>query len=136
MKRVRALQVALILVGLFYFSWIYFLFATLWHSRWLDGYHESFPMFLSLNITLGAFLLLSVKHPARHRTLIAYGGWSSLAHAFAMAIQTEEAWAHGIHRNPWDVPLIGGIGVVLLVLLPRKQSESATAKQAESVAPR
>ena len=125
MKRERALQVVLVLVGLFYFAWIYFLFGALWHSSWLDGYHEVGPMFLSLNVVLGAFLLLAVKQPAKHRSLIAYGAWSSLAHAFTMAIQTAEAWAHGIHRNPWDIVIIGIIGVALLALLPGKQPAPA-----------
>jgi hypothetical protein len=50
-------------------------------------------MFVSLNFVLGVFLLLAVKQPARHRSLIAYGAWSSLAHAFTMTIQSAEAWA-------------------------------------------
>jgi hypothetical protein len=121
MKRERTLQAVLVVVGLFYFSWIYFLFGALWHSSWLNGYKEVEPMFLSLNMVLGSFLLLAAKQPAKHRSLIAYGAWSSLAHGFTMAIQTAEARAHGIHRNPWDVVIIGMIGVALLALLPEKQ---------------
>ena len=120
MKRDRVLQIVLVLVGLFYFGWIYFLFTLLWHSNWLRG-SEAVPMFLSLNVVLGAFLLVAVKRPAEHRSLIAYGAWSSLGHAFVMAIQTVEAWRHGIHRNPADVVIIGLIGGVLLVLLPGKR---------------
>ena len=37
MKRERALQVVLVLVGLFYCFWGYLLFDDLWHSRWLSG---------------------------------------------------------------------------------------------------
>jgi len=125
MKRERALQVVLVLVGLFYFAWIYFLFGALWHSRWLQENQEAWPMFLSLNMVLGAFLLLAAKQPAKHRSLIAYGAWSSLAHAFTMAIQTAEAWAHGIHRNPWDIVIVGMIGIALLALLPGKQPAPA-----------
>jgi len=41
----------------------------------------------------------------KHRSLIAYGAWSSLAHGFTMSIQSAEAAAHGIHRNdsPWTL---------------------------------
>jgi len=115
MKRERALQVVLVLVGLFYFAWIYFLFGALWHSRWLQENQEAWPMFLSLNMVLGAFLLLAAKQPAKHRSLIAYGAWSSLAHAFTMTIQSAEAWAHGIHRkdSPQDIVIIGVVGVAL-----------------------
>jgi hypothetical protein len=125
MKRERALQVVLVLVGLFYFGWIYFLFVALWHSSWLHGYDEALPMFVSVVFVLGAFLLLAVKQPAKHRSLIAYGAWSSLAHAFTMVIQTAEAWAHGIHRNPLDIAIIGTVGVALLALLPAKQPAPA-----------
>jgi hypothetical protein len=129
MKRERTLQVVLVLVGLFYSFWGYFLFEALWHSSWLNGNDEVGPMFLSLNTVLGVFLLLGVKQPAKHRSLIAYGAWSSLAHGFTMTIQTAEAWARGIHRNdsPWDIVIVGVIGVALLALLPAKQPAPASA---------
>jgi hypothetical protein len=46
-----------------------------------------------------------------------------------MAIQTAEAWARGIHRNdsPWDIVIVGVIGVALLALLPAKQPAPASA---------
>src|SRR3984893_6282974 len=53
MKRERALQVVLVLVGLFYSFWGYLLFDALWHSRWLNGHNDVLPMFLSLNTALG-----------------------------------------------------------------------------------
>ena len=129
MTRERGLQIVLVLVGLFYAFWGYFLFDALWRSRWLNGNDEVGPMFVSLNMVLGVFLLLAVKQPARHRSLIAYGAWSSLAHGFTMTIQTAEASAHGIHRNdsPWDIVIVGVIGVALLALLPAKQPSPASA---------
>jgi hypothetical protein len=80
MKRERTLQVVLVLVGLFYSFWGYFLFNALWHSSWLNRHDDVGPMFVTLNMVLGVFLLLAVKQPAKHRSLIAYGAWSSLAH--------------------------------------------------------
>jgi hypothetical protein len=123
MKRQRALQVVLVVVGLLYSFWGYFLFGALWHSSWLKGHNDALPMFLSLNTALGVCLLVAVKQPARHRSLIAYGAWSSLAHAFTMTIQSAEAAAHGMHRSdsPWDIVMFGVIGVALLALLPAKQ---------------
>ena len=35
MKRERALQVVLVLVGLLYCFWGYLLFDNLWHDKWL-----------------------------------------------------------------------------------------------------
>jgi len=133
MKRERTLQVVLVLVGLFYSFWGYFLFNALWHSSWLNRHDDVGPMFVTLNMVLGVFLLLAVKQPARHRSLIAYGAWSSLAHGFTMSIQSAEAAAHGIHRNdsPWDIVIFGAIGVALLALLPAKQPSPAGAPISE-----
>jgi hypothetical protein len=132
MKRERALQVVLVLVGLLYLAWTYPLFQSLWHSSWLQKGQEAFPMFMSVNAVLGVFLLMAVKQPARHRSLIAYGAWSSLAHAFTMTIQTAEAWSHGIHRSPLDIVVIGGIGVTLLVVLPAKEPAPARTERLHS----
>src|SRR6201982_306366 len=123
MKRERALQVVLVLVGLFYSFWGYLLCDALGHSRWLNGHNDVLPMFLSLNTALGVCLLVAVKQPAKHRLLIAYGAWSSLAHGFTMTIMSAQAVAHGMHRkdSPQDIVIFGVIGVTLLALLPAKQ---------------
>jgi hypothetical protein len=133
MKRERPLQVVLVLVGLFYSFWGYLLFDALWHSRWLDGHNDVLPMFLSLNTALGVCLLVAVKQPAKHRLLIAYGAWSSLAHGFTMTIQSAQAAAHGMHRrdSPWDIVIFGAIGIALLALLPAKQPSPAGAPISE-----
>ncbi|MGO9824673.1 MAG: DUF6632 domain-containing protein [Terriglobales bacterium] len=130
MKRERALQVVLVLVGVFYSFWGYLLFDSLWHSNWLNGRGgDVMPMFLSLNTALGPCLLLAVKQPAKHRLMIAYGAWSSLAHGFTMTIQSAEAAAHGMHRrdSPQDIVIFVAIGVALLALLPAKQASPAGA---------
>jgi len=141
MKRERTLQVVLVVVGLLYSFWGYLLFDSLWHSNWLNGHgltginghNDVMPMFLSLNTVLGVFLLLAVKQPVKHRSLIAYGAWSSLAHGFTMLIQSAEAAAHGMHRkdSPQDIVIFGVIGVALLVLLPPKQTAPARAPISE-----
>jgi hypothetical protein len=127
MKRERTLQVVLVLVGLFYSFWGYILFDALWHSSWLNGHNDVLPMFLSLNTALGVFLLLAVKQPVKHRSLIAYGAWSSLAHGFTMSIQSAEAAARGMHRrdSPQDIIIFVIIGIALLALLPAKQPSPA-----------
>jgi len=77
--------------------------------------------------------LVAVKQPAKHRLLIAYGAWSSLAHGFTMTIQSAQAAAHGMHRSdsPWDIVIVGAIGVALLALLPAKQPSPAGAPISE-----
>jgi hypothetical protein len=43
-------------------------------------------MMLSLYVALGIFLLIAVRNPSAHRSLIAFAAWSSYAHAVAMSI--------------------------------------------------
>jgi hypothetical protein len=131
MKRQRALQVVLVVVGLLYSSLGYFLFRVLWHSGWLAGHNDCLPMFLSLIVALGPCLLVAVKEPGRHRSLIAYAAWSGLAHAATMTIQSAEAAAQGMHRqdSPQDIVMFAVIGVVLLVLLPARQESAAANRE-------
>jgi|SRR5215475_2258110 len=133
MKRQRMLQVVLVLVGLLYVGLIYPLFTDLWHSKWLlEMKNETEPMFLSFYIALGPFLLLASRRPASHRSLIQFAGWSSLAHASVMMIQTVQAWNHGIHRGFTDVVLFAVIGGVLLGLLPTQKNSATSTSQAEA----
>ena len=133
MKRERALQVVLVLVGLLYSFWGYLLFDNLWHVKWLSGHCDVMPMFLSLNTALGVCLLVAVHQPARHRLLIAYGAWSSLAHGITMTIMSAQAVAHGMHRqdSPQDIGMFVVIGGTLLALLPAKQASPAGAPISE-----
>ena len=127
MKRERALQVVLVVVGLLYLGWAIPLFQSLWHSSWLQEHQDAFPMFMSVNTVLGVFLLLAVKQPRKHRSLIAFAAWSTLAHAFTMTIMTVEAWSHGMHRkdSPQDIVIVGAIGILLLAVLPAKEPTPA-----------
>ena len=134
MKRERTVQVVLILVGLLYLAWTYPLFDSLWHSSWLQTHQDAFPMFMSVNAVLGVFLLLAVQQPARHRSLIAFGAWSTLAHAFTMTIMTAEAWSLGVHRkdSPQDIVIVGAIGLLLLAVLPAKEPAPARTERPHS----
>jgi len=137
MKRMRALQAGLVLAGLYYLLWAYITFDILWHSSWLHDKQDALPMFTSINGVLGVFLLLAVKQPPRHRSLIAYGAWSSLAHAFTMTVQTAEGLAHGVHRadSPQDIVINGGVGVLLLVVLAFLPADESAAARTEAPRP-
>lgn len=91
-------------------------------------------MFMSVNAVLGIFLLLAVKQPARHRSLIAFGAWSTLAHAFTMTIMSAEAWSHGMQRkdSPQDIVIVGGIGLLLLAVLPAREPAPARTERPHS----
>lgn len=121
MKRERARQIVLGLLGLLYVALIYFLYTDLHHSTWLlVRKNETNPMFLSFNIALGFFLLLAARKPREYRPLILFAAWQSLAHSAVMAIETVEAYRHGVHRNYADVIVAAVIGVVLLLLVPAR----------------
>ncbi|MGH9716011.1 MAG: DUF6632 domain-containing protein [Candidatus Acidiferrales bacterium] len=105
MNRERALQILMILVGLLFVAGLYPLTTSLLHWRQSD---EIVPMFLSIYITLGVFLLIAARNPSANRGLIAFTAWSSFAHAFVMLIQALE--------NPSDLAFLLGMSAVLLVI--------------------
>ncbi|MGB9199045.1 MAG: DUF6632 domain-containing protein [Terriglobales bacterium] len=122
MKGERLTQIVLVIVGLFNLAQIYFLYTDLRHSRWLlEGKSEIHPMFLSFFIPVGVFLLMAARRPSEHRSMIALVAWWHISHGAVMAIQTVEAWNHGVHRNFADVIVMLVIGVVLLATLPAKR---------------
>lgn len=130
MKTERLTQIVLMIVGLVNLAIIYFLYMDLRHSSWLlEQKNACEPMFLSFFIPAGVFLLVAARRPSQHRSMIALVAWWNISHASVMAIQTVEAWSHGVHRNFADVILFLVIGVVLLALLPAKR-EVAVAKVA------
>jgi hypothetical protein len=103
---------------------IYFLYVDLWHAHWLlEKHSEVEPMFISVFVVLGAFLLVAARNPPAHRSLIAFTAWWCIAHAAVMAIQTKQAWDRGIHRDFKDVVIFGVIGLILLVLSPPGRGE-------------
>ncbi len=126
MKRERLTQIVLVIVGLVYLAPSYFLYLDLRHSSWLlVRKNECDPMFLSFFIPVGIFLLTAARRPSEHRSMIALAAWWSISHSSVMAIQTVEAWIHGVPRNFTDVVLFLVIGVVLLALLPAKREAIA-----------
>ncbi len=84
-------------------------------------------MMMSLYVTLGVFLLLAIRNPAAHRSLIAFTAWSSLAHAGVMGTQ---AGLKMIGRGELiGVVILAAIGVALIALAPASQTEDRAAVQ-------
>ncbi len=125
MKRERLTQIVLVIVGLLNSAQIYFLYMDLQHSSWLLRKNEINPMFLSFFIPIGVSLLVAARRPSEHRSMIALAAWCHISHGSVMAIQTVEAWIHGVHRNFADVILFLVIGGALLALLPPKREAVA-----------
>src|SRR2546430_12379842 len=83
MNRERALKVVMVLVGLLFSAAIYPVTMILWHR---DQPSYEGAMGLSLYVTLGILLLIAVRNPSAHRSLIAFAAWSSFAHAAVMTV--------------------------------------------------
>ena len=122
MKRERLTRIVLVIVGLLNLAIIYPLFMALWQSNWLlEHQSEVEPMFMSFFIPVGVALLVAARRPSENRSMIALAAWWHISHGVVMAIQSVEAWNHGVHRNFADVILFLVIGGVLLALLPAKR---------------
>jgi peptidoglycan/LPS O-acetylase OafA/YrhL len=119
MTRERALKVVMVLVGLLFVAAIYPVAMSLWHPSPSDDTGDT--MMMSLYFTLGVFLLVAVRKPSAHRSLIAFTAWSSFAHAVVMTIL-------GFHMPSERVGFLIGsavlavIGIALLALAPAKRS--------------
>src|SRR5205807_6247203 len=83
MLRVRALKTALVLVGVLFSAAIYPAIGGLRDPAHSD---TGDTMMMSLYFALGIFLLVAVRNPSAHRSLIAFAAWSSFAHAATMSI--------------------------------------------------
>lgn len=121
MVRDWALKTALVLVGLLFTAALYPTVGGL-----LDPAHSDTgdTMQMGIYATLGVFLLMSVRNPSAHRSLIAFAAWSSFAHAVVMSTL-------GFKIADQRTGFLGGsavlvvIGVILIVLAPKKPSSEA-----------
>jgi len=84
MARESVLKVVLVLVGLLFSAAVYPWIIGLLHPA---GSDTGDTMMMSLYFTLGMFLLIAVRNPSAHRSLIAFAAWSSIAHAATMSTQ-------------------------------------------------
>jgi hypothetical protein len=109
--------------GLLFLAGIYPLVMSLWFWQQAD---EIVPMFLSLYVTLGAFLLIAARNPSEHRSLIWFTAWSSFAHAGAMLVQAYNDVGGRPELFGMSAILIV-VGVPLIVLAPTRQSAGLTA---------
>jgi len=119
MWRERALKVVLVLVGLLFTAGVYPLIGSLLHPADSD---TGDTMMLSLYVTLGVFLLIAVRNPSAHRSVIAFAAWSSFAHAVAMSILGLEIPSQKVGFLVGSA-VLAVIGVALIALNPAKSVE-------------
>ncbi len=109
MKRELALKVVLALVGILFLALSYPMIVFMRQAPALS-------MMFSLYVTLGVFLLLAIRNPSAHRSLIAFTAWSSLVHAIWMSTQ---ALLNMVERGELiGVAVLIVIAIALTVLAP------------------
>jgi hypothetical protein len=118
-SRQQYLRIALIVFGVIFTFGIYPL-GLVWPSGWTWGHGHShyFLMIVGVYATLGIFLLMASRDPARNTSLIWFTVWSSVVHAVIMAFQS---FADGAERGHLvgDVPALLLVAIVLAALTPR-----------------
>ena len=117
MVRERALKVVLVLVGLFFTAAAYPAIMGL-HKPVNSDTGDTMQM--AIYATLGIFLLIAVRNPAAHRSLILFAAWSSFAHAAIMGtlgFEIPDARTGFLITSG----ILVVIGVVLIALAPQKQ---------------
>ena len=128
MVRERVLKVVLVVVGLLFVAGIYPLVTSI-RQGWEANKEEAEPMFISLYVTQGVFLLLAARDPLANGGVITFAAWLNIAHAAVMTVMT-------IHLpNERQGLLIASavfalIGVGLIALLRSKPSSRTLASTA------
>jgi hypothetical protein len=126
MIRQRALQIVLVLVGLLFSAAILPVIGGLRDPANSD---TGDTMQMALYFALGIFLLLAVRNPQAHRSLIAFAAWSSFAHAVVMGTL-------GLKIPAQRSGFLGGsavlvvIALLLIALAPAKPSAAKASASA------
>jgi hypothetical protein len=115
-RRDWSLRVLLVLLGLLFVAAVYPMAGGILRPAHSD---TGDTMMMGIYATLGVFLLLAMRNPSEHRSLIAFTAWSSFAHAVVMSLQGLQLTSE---REGF---LIGSavlvvIGIALLALAPRR----------------
>ena len=119
MLRQRALKVVLVVVGLFFSAAIYPAIGGLRDPAHSD---TGDTMMMGIYFALGVFLLIAVRNPSAHRSLIAFAAWSSFAHAVVMSLLAIKLPTERTGYLAGSAVLIV-IGIVLIALSPGRASE-------------
>jgi len=118
-SRQQYLRIALIVVGVIFTFGIYPV-SILWPSGWTwgQGHSHYLPMILGVYATLGIFLIMASRDPARNASLIWFTVWSSVVHGAIMAVQSFSDPMEIGHLIA-DVPALLIVAAVLALLAPR-----------------
>lgn len=114
------LRAALVVIGLIFIVGIYPLMMAWWPSgwRWQPNQPEYEQMILGIYATLGVFLLIAVKNPLNHLSLLWFTVWSSIVHSAIMTVQAINSPAEHGHLLG-DIPALFIVALILGLLIPR-----------------
>lgn len=122
MTRERALKVVLVLVGLLFAAAIYPAVGGILHPEQSD---TGDTMMMGIYAALGVFLLLAVRDPSAHRSVIAFAAWSSFAHAVVMSLLGMRIASERVGFLVGSAVLVA-IGIALIALAPAKPAIGQT----------
>ncbi len=119
--KLKYMNVALVVFGIFFIAGIYLMMMWVWPSgwSWTPKQPEYEQMIIGMYATLGVFLVLAAKDPLANASLIWFTIWSSIVHAGIMLVQaivdeTERANLLG------DIPALFLVAIVLWYLMPKR----------------
>jgi hypothetical protein len=120
MLRERTLKVLLVVVGLLFLAGLWVVIGGV-RNAGAPGEDSGDTMMFSIYFMLGVFLLLAVRNPAAHRSLIMFAGWANIAHGATMALMSirmvsERSGLLGAAAG------FGAIGLALVILSPGKSA--------------
>lgn len=121
MIRERLLKTLLVAVGLLFAAAIYPVIGGLRDPANSD---TGDTMMMGIYFALGIFLLIAVRNPSAHRSLIAFTAWSGFAHAVVMSLLGLEIASERTGFLIGSAMLVV-IGVALLVLAPASEQISS-----------
>ena len=118
LQRLKYLKIALRVVGVIAIFGFYPL-TVFWPSgwSWSSGRSEYLEMIIAIYATLGIFLFVASRNPARHLGVVSFAIWSSIVHGAVMSIQSMLNPMH-VHHLYGDVPALFIIAAVLAFLSP------------------
>jgi hypothetical protein len=120
-KRLLPLRVMLILAGIAFIPGLSLLIA-IWPAGWAWGHGHShhLAMLLGVYAVLGVYLLLAVRDPHAHRSLIWFTVWSSVVHAGIMFVQ---ALTDPMERGHLigDAPILLVLAIALAMAMKRSE---------------
>ena len=120
--RTRYLKIALVAIGAFMVVGLPTV-TVVWPAGWIwhdHGQNNYLQMIMAIYATLGVFLILAARDPAKHASLISFTIWSSVVHGGVMAVQAAMNPHHHIGHLYGDVPALFLVAIVLFVLRPRQ----------------